>query len=168
MHCTMFAVTAGTWVTFDTRWWCYCSKAAARHWKHWKNPQNACPAPLATRSCLCCPWEAEAARESGVGGCCHTVCACQGADTLAIDCDMSLTWSHAVLLQLGAQHRLARQQLQSVFLCMTDTPRGTRAWARPQISGFCTPIRRKKRVICLRWFEVKQRRILSLSSHEPW
>lgn len=29
--------------------------------------------------------------KSGVGGCCHTLCACQGADTLAVDCDMSLT-----------------------------------------------------------------------------
>lgn len=31
MHCAMFAVTAETWVTFDTCLWWYFSKAAARH-----------------------------------------------------------------------------------------------------------------------------------------
>lgn len=70
MHCTMFAVTAETWVTFDTRlWWCF-SKAAAHH-----NTEK----PRKCLSCyqvlFICPWEAEAAQESGVGGWCHTLCA---------------------------------------------------------------------------------------------
>lgn len=54
--------------------WHCCSKAAARHWKHWKNPQNACPALLAPKSCLCCPWEAGAAQEWCWRMLSHVVC----------------------------------------------------------------------------------------------
>lgn len=103
--------------------------------QHWENPESACSALLTTKSCLCCPWEAEAAQESGVGGWCHTLCACQGADTLAIDCDMSLTWNHAVLLQLGAQHRLCSNcsLLPSVWQSYQEA---LGSWVSPQISGF--------------------------------
>lgn len=114
--------------------WHCCSKAAARHWKHWKTLKM--PVLLSLLPSLVCAVPGRRGLpKSGVGGCCHTLCACQGADTLAVDCDMSLTWNHAGLLQLGALHRLGRQQLQSVCLCVTDTPRGTRVWARPHVSG---------------------------------
>lgn len=115
--------------------------------QHWENPQNACPALLATKSCLGCPWEAEAAQESGVGGWCHTWCACQWADTLTTDCDMSLTWDHAVLLQLGAQCRLCSNctLFSSAWQSHQEAQESEPA---PRFQGFCTPIKRRRKEWC--------------------